>query len=393
MGDRRRIDGDGSVRVPGLAEVAEVFRSELAAAEPTRCSGAECAEIAEQLARTEKACAAARAAFSARASAFGEHRTRGFAEAHEWVARTAGASIGEAKAELATVAALDALPETRAAVVAGDVSLVQAAEVARVPGCERELLAVARTQSLGALKARATRRHLESFTREELGDRQHRARSVRHWRDELGMRRIDMALTPEFGTRWAQRLDRETDRVWREAYRDGRLLTHAQAAADAFERIIAGTASTGAERTDLVFVCDLPAWERGHLHAGEVCHVVGGGPVSLAAIRRQVSDAFVKVVLHDGVKVDTIVHYGRRRPAALQSVLDLGPVPDFDGVTCVEDDCDRRFGLEWDHVDPVANDGMTSAENLVPRCKPHHREKTERDRAEGKLGARRERAP
>jgi hypothetical protein len=38
-------------------------------------------------------------------------------------------------------------------------------------------------------------------------------------------------------------------------------------------------------------------------------------------------------------------------------------------VVCVEEGCDRRYGLEWDHVDPVANGGPTSLENLEPRGK------------------------
>jgi hypothetical protein len=56
------------------------------------------------------------------------------------------------------------------------------------------------------------------------------------------------------------------------------------------------------------------------------------------------------------------------------------------GTTCVEEGCGRKRGLEWDHVDPVANHGPTSYENLKPRCWPHHQEKTERDRKAGLLG-------
>ena len=158
-------------------------------------------------------------------------------------------------------------------------------------------------------------------------------------------------------------------------------------------RIVRGTAKTPAGQADLVLVYDPVAWERGHAHAGEAAHVLGGGPLPVAEARRLAIDAFVKVVLHDGTKVDTIVHDGRRRPAPLQSVLDLGDVPAFDGVTCVEERCDRRYGLEWDHVDPVANGGVTSLDNLQPRCWPHHHEKTARDRAAGRLGTGRERAP
>jgi 5-methylcytosine-specific restriction endonuclease McrA len=210
------------------------------------------------------------------------------------------------------------------------------------------------------------------------------------------MRRVDMVLTPGFGTRFTNRLDRETDRVWRAAHREGRSLTRAQAAADAFERIVDGVARDGRGHADIVYAVDLPAWIRGELAEGELCHVVGGGPVTLSEVSRQVADAFIKVVVHDGTKVETVVHFGRRRPAVLQTVLDLGPPPDFDGVECSTEGCGRRFGVQWDHVDPVANGGATSKANLAPLCPPCHWEKTERDRAAGLLGpprTRPERAP
>jgi hypothetical protein len=71
--------------------------------------------------------------------------------------------------------------------------------------------------------------------------------------------------------------------------------------------------------------------------------------------------------------------------AELRTALALGPAPGFDGAVCVDEGCGRRHDLEWDHVDPVANGGLTTYENLVPRCRPHHWAKTERDRAAGLL--------
>jgi hypothetical protein len=367
--------------------LAVQLREALAADDPARYDGADAGDLAEELARTEKSCAAARVRYTARAAECGEHRKRGFADAAEWASRAASSSVGEAKAELATVATLSELPETLDAVVAGDVSLDQAAEIVRVPGHEAELLEVARNESLRVLKERAKRRRLEGIDRDELAVQQHRARSVRHRTDdELGMRKVDMLLPPSFGTRFANRLDRDTDRVWREAHRAGRSLTRAQAAADAFERMFDGQAKGGRGHADIVYVVDLPAWARGAVLPGEACHVVGGGPVPLSEIRRHVADAFVKAVTHDGTKVDTIVHYGRRRPAPLQSFLDLGPPPDFDGVECADESCERRFGLQWDHIDPVANGGPTSKENSQPLCPIHHFAKTQRDRAAGLLG-------
>ena len=98
-------------------------------------------------------------------------------------------------------------------------------------------------------------------------------------------------------------------------------------------------------------------------------------------------DAFVKVVVRDGTKLDSVVHFGRHIPAVLRTALELGDPERLDGLVCVEEGCDRRHDLELDHVDPLANDGPTNYENLQPRCKPHHWAKTERDRKAGKLGA------
>jgi hypothetical protein len=111
-------------------------------------------------------------------------------------------------------------------------------------------------------------------------------------------------------------------------------------------------------------------------------------------VRDQMDDAFLKVVLHDGVNIQTVAHHGRRRSVELQTALELGPAPTFDGVACAEPGCDRIYGLQWDHVDPCANGGVTSFGNMQPLCTPHHCEKTERDRKAGLLtGSKDERGP
>jgi hypothetical protein len=372
--------------VSGVRELAQALRTALASAEPGAYSSTSCADLAEELAVTEKACAAARVRFAARAAERGEHQRRGFRDANAWIARHTGSYVGKARAESAAVAAVENMPATRQALIAGEVSIAQAAEIARVPGFEQELLELARTAGLRSLQRRATRRHLESLDRDELAAEQHRRRELRHRVDEFGMRRGTFAFTPDFGTRFAKRLDRETRQVLRDARRAGRVITWAQAAADAFERLFDRTARTRSGPAEVVFVIGPDVFARGHAHAGELCHLVGGGPVPVQLVRERVVDAFVKAVVHDGTKVDTIVHYGRRRPALLQSVLDLGDPPEFDGPVCSEAGCDRRFGLQWDHREPVANGGATSRDNLDPLCVPDHIAKTERDHANGVVG-------
>jgi 5-methylcytosine-specific restriction endonuclease McrA len=102
-------------------------------------------------------------------------------------------------------------------------------------------------------------------------------------------------------------------------------------------------------------------------------------------------DAFIKMALRDGVNIHTVKHFGRHLPAALRTALDLGPIPEFTGRECV--DCGSRWGLEYDHVNPVANQGPTEYANLKARCYKDHQIKTEQDRKAGLLGPNPPRSP
>ena len=377
---------------PGLLAAARALRDALIGFDAALCTGEDCAVVVEELAATEKACAAARALAAARAGDCGAHRRKGFADAADWLARTTGTSMVEARTELETVSALGDMPDTRTAVMAGELSLAQAHELARTeaecPGSEAELLAVAKAGSLRNLKEVGRKRRLEAIDPEDLHRRQHQERSFRHWRDDLGMVAFAGAVPPEVGLPFANRLDAETDRLRRQAKREGKAEARDAHAADALMKLAAGAGDGKPRRADLVFVCDLRAYRRGHAHAGEPCHIVGGGPVPVSLVRQIAEDAFIKAVLHDGKRIETVVHYGRHIKAELRTALELGPVPDFDGVSCIEPNCGRRYHLEWDHVDPSANRGPTSYDNLRPRCYPHHREKTARDRNAGLLKGR-----
>ena len=369
---------------------ARALQDALIGFEPSRLSGRDCAEVVEELARTEKACAAARARAAVRAADCGAHSQRGFADAADWLARRTGQSRAEARSALDTAEAVDDCPATRAALLAGELSLGQAGEIARtekeVPGSEAELLPLAKEASLASLKDQARKKRLGAVDPEELHDRQRAARRFRHWRDELGMVCFTGSLTPETGVPFLSRLETEVDRQYRRARKDGIDESREAHAADAFATLVEGQGTGKAASADLIIVCDVAAYRRGHVHADESCHLVGGGLIPVSLARQLSADAFLKAVLHDGVRIDTVAHFGRHIPAELRTALELGAPPAFDGVSCVELGCERRYHLEWDHVDPVANGGETSFDNLKPRCWPHHRDKTERDRAAGLLG-------
>ena len=131
---------------------------------------------------------------------------------------------------------------------------------------------------------------------------------------------------------------------------------------------------------DVILTCDIGAYR-----AGGPGHIVGDGPVPSGVLRDALdADAFLKVAFHDGVDVQRVTHLGRHIPAELRTALELGPAPDFDGVRC-GCGCGKRYRIQWDHRDPLANGGPTCWANLQPLTARHHAEKTRRDRRAGLL--------
>jgi hypothetical protein len=343
---------------------------------------ADCAEVIEELSLTAKAVSGVVALAAARLASLDSSK------GPDWLARKNGISSGAARKRLDTAKKVDKCPSTKAGLQDGTLSLDQADEIAStedaVPGSEPELLDLAKKKSLGELKERARDIRLGSVDPEDLHKKQQGLRSVRKWVDRDGMHCGTWKLPPETGVAFGNRLDAETDRVFREAHQQGRVEPREAYAADAFVRMFEGVAKRGG--TDMVIVADRSALERGHVLDGEVCHIIGGAPIPVSVAVQLAQDAFVKAVIHDGVQVETIKHYGRHINAELRTILGIGDPPWFPGPVCV--DCGAHFRLQIDHVDPVANNGATCATNLEPRCPPCHAAKTERDRNAGLLGQR-----
>ena len=370
-----------------LLVASRALRDELVGFEPEVFSGADCATVAEELARTEKACAAARVHAAARAAACGAHR--GFGDANDWLGRISGSTAGQAKASLATAEALEDCPETNKAVTAGELSLAQGAEIAKTeavcPGTESELVGLAKGSTLGVLRDKARSRRLEAMDVEELHARQQGARELRHWSDDLGMVRGAFALPPVVGVPIVGRLEAETDRIRRLARRQGSDEPRAAHAADALVKMLAGTGTGKTDRADMTVVWDRSADAVANSDDGEgAAHIVGGGPITIAEARRAAERSFVKAVIHDGTRIETVMHVGRYLPAELRTALGLGDPPGFEGFVCI--DCGKRHGIQRDHVDPIANGGLTSYANLAGRCWDCHEKKTEADRRAGLLG-------
>ena len=210
------------------------------------------------------------------------------------------------------------------------------------------------------------------------------------------MVRFAGALPPETGLPFVGRVEREAQRLHRAAKQTGQVERFDKYAADALVRLIldagagaggvggGGGGKPGGANVDLVVVCDINTFRRGHASGDEVCHIVGGGPIPVALARELAKDAFLKGVLHDGVNVLMVRHFGRHYPAALLTALNLGPPPKFPGRRCTA--CGTTFRLQRDHADPLGNGGATEKSNIQDLCYACHKEKTEADRRAGRLG-------
>jgi hypothetical protein len=372
-----------------IVAAAKAFLSCVADFDASGIAPSECVVVTEVASRVEKASGALRMLAGARAAAAGAHRETGALDASAWLARHGGTTGRDAKAALELARSLDTHPRTKQALLDGSVSVAQAKEItkadAEMPGSEEELLEVARQGDLTELRDHARERRLGSVPVDQLHARQVAARRFRHWRDGLGMVCFDGALPPETGIPFVTRIEREAARRHRDAKRNSDTERFEAYAADALYALT--TAGPGEKKrsstTDLVIVCDLYAWRRGHAHRGEPCHVIGGGPIPVELAKQLSQDAFLKVVLHDGVDIHRVHHQGRRYTAELRTALALGPVPAFDGRACSR--CARKWSLQYDHKDPIAHTGTTSYSNVQSLCYSCHAEKTEEDRKAGLL--------
>ncbi|HUB69309.1 MAG TPA: aldo/keto reductase [Acidimicrobiales bacterium] len=375
-----------------VLSLAAELRAGLATFDAALLSAQDCARVAEELAATEKACAAASLLAAARAVSTGAHKGRGYADGGAWLARHSGSTQGEARQALRTAGLLENCPGTKEALLAGQVSVAQAFEVVQsekdFPGSEERLLEVARGTDVTQLRERAREQRQAEMSPDELRRRQISSREFRHWLDGEGMVRFAGALPPETGLPLVRRVEVTAARLRNARKASGAPERFDAHAADALAMLVAGSSegklTKRPARAELVVVCDIFAWRRGHAHPGEVCQIIGGGPIPPDVAKELCKDAFVKAVLHDGARIQTIKHYGRHLRAALRTALDLGPVPEFSGRRCT--DCGSRWGLQYDHVNPVANNGPTQYSNLIARCYVDHQEKTKRDREAGLLG-------
>jgi len=300
------------------------------------------------------------------------------------VAKVTGTSVGKARETVATGKVLADSGELSMALQQGQVSLDQASEIAKaeasVPGVAGGLVQVAKKESFNVLKEKARAAKLDAEQHNGLAERQHNARSARTYSDALGMININLLLEPHVGTPIVARAQAEAQRLARQVSREDRE-SFERYLADAYARLLSGAGKGRAKRPELVVLVSHEVATRGwkDVRRGEMCKIPGVGPVSPQVAKRIAQDAFLSGVFYDGKDLRQVKSWTRSIPREVAIALELGPPPNFDGVSCI--DCGNRFRTEFDHVQPKGRGGPTSNPNLRPRCWSCHQAKTKRERA------------
>ena len=116
---------------------------------------------------------------------------------------------------------------------------------------------------------------------------------------------------------------------------------------------------------EIVLVVDLAAYRRGCVNPGETCEIRGIGPVPVEVARQWADDAFIKTVICDGTNIHRVHHFGRTINTHLRTALDLLE------PNCAVPRCDNPR-LEYHHLQPHADGGATSFDNLSRLCTRCH---------------------
>jgi hypothetical protein len=335
-------------------------------------------------ARACKVAEAGEALVARRIDACGAYRRSGHPSTAHLVAATAGVALDRASTTVDVGKRMHEQSATDDAFRRGELSLDQAGliseAVAAAPEEEPRLVELASRETVRTLRERTRAVRLAAERdRAAQYERQRGAREFRHGVDREGMVWGRFRLPPEAGAAVVNRIERETDRWYRAADRDARHCEpHHRFAADALVGLVTG-AAPGAPpgRADVVIHVSRDALRRGWVEGDEICTVEGVGDVPVEVARRLLDDdAFLKGVLVDGTEVKRVKHFGRRPSAAVRTALEVEAFLEHGGVRCSVPACDRRAGIEWDHIEPRAHGGPTEIGNLQPLCGHHHGEKT-----------------
>ena len=301
----------------------------------------------------------------------------------EWLSIETDCAHYEAQSVVVLAGQLQHLPVTQAALRSGELSGTQAVEVARgaivAPNTETQLLNLAKHATVRDLRD-ATNRVVAAATDEGERHRQvHKSRSLKWWVGEDGACNLKGRMTVANGALVKAALAPLEDSIFKQARKTGAHERPEAYAADALmalcEKASATQSSESGGKTTrpnavINIRVDIDALKRGHTENGEICEIAGVGPIPVVTATEYLGEAFLKLLVIDGVDIKTVAHMGRHIPAPLRTAVE-----ERDHV-CQVPTCDMTIGLEIDHIVAFPEGGAASFENLVRLCKRHHLQKT-----------------
>ena len=167
-------------------------------------------------------------------------------------------------------------------------------------------------------------------------------------------------------------LDAEIERVFKAARREGRRESRGAYAMDALESLVCsgGSGERAKPKTEIRVLVDHGALLRGHTVEGEACEIEGLGSVPVSVVESWKHDAYLRLIVTDGIDVKAITRRSRYIDAHQDAALEVRD------RTCVIADCDVHWRLERDHRVPFAECHTTSFDGLGRMCWWHHSLKT-----------------
>jgi hypothetical protein len=326
----------------------------------------------ERIASAGKSIAARRVADS------GSWRRSGERSEADWLAKQTGETVGAARSTLDTEKKLRKCPKTAKAFRKGKLSKPQAEAIAGAveadPDTEDRLLGMAESSALGKLRDECDRVRAAKRDAEATHQQIHRSRYWRKWTDREGARCGQYKLTPEA----AAAVEAAAAPFVEAAFQKGRAAgEHEASEAYAADGLVAmaraaNSGEGGKGATEGILLLNLESLQRGHVEGDEVCEIPGVGPVPVSVARELLGEAFLKLVIRDGVDIRTVVHLGRKPTAEQRTAAFVR-----DGGRCVRPTCDRRI-QEIDHIDPWTETKHTTLDELGGLCRPDHDLKTHR---------------
>jgi len=372
----------------------EVVGSFVSSYEAGRYDGKDAAVLVGLFAHGKKLCAAGETIAGTRAAECNAHLSSGHRSPAEWLASVTGASLGEATDLLKVGEALAEQPRVEEALRKGVLTPGRAKLISGAvkvnPNKEADLVRGGQQDSFRQLKDRCLQARAQGRSQHD-ADAAHAAihaqRRCRTWTDEQGAFRLDALLTPEAGASLLSSLKIQSDKFFHASRRAGSHQHPEAYAADALVALVTGNQNNqnqnnqsqgkqnqgkqSRNRTDpramVQLRVDLEALRRGSVTDGETCEIPGVGPVPVTTARELLGDAWVDLVISDGVDVTTICRMGRTLPTPLRTAI-----VERDRQ-CVVPGCDVANGLEFDHwqIDYAAG-GPVSMENIARLCHYHH---------------------